>query len=82
MAWTDIVVTQVPNWGIIPNSTVSGDTAFQADAFQNDAFQIFYASVWADIDDTQAPNWGSITNSQTSGWTPVTTPPAITWTQI
>lgn len=82
MPWVDVSNPQVPNWTGISTAQVSGDTAFQADAFQNDAFQIVYSVIWSEVDDTQTPNWGSIANSQTSGWTPIVTPPAVTWTQI
>lgn len=82
MVWTVINDAQVPNWSIIPTDATSGDTAFQASAFQNDAFQIVYNFVWAGVTDTQTPGWGNINNSQTGGWSPIITPPAITWTPI
>lgn len=82
MVWTVINDTQTPNWSIINNGTSTGNSAFQADAFQIDAFQIFYVNTWTVVDDNQTPGWGSISNTQSGGWAQITTPPAITWTQI
>lgn len=82
MTWVAISNPQVPNWTDIANQPSDGNTAFQANAFQTNAFQIVYSMIWFDVNDTQTPNWGSIANTQTSGWTPVVTPPAVTWTQI
>lgn len=82
MAWSVINDAQSPNWSIISNTPITGNSAFQADAFQTDAFQIFFVGTWALVDDTQLPNWGAVANLQSSGWSQISTPPAITWTQI
>jgi hypothetical protein len=55
------------------------ETAFQANAFQNDAFQIVTAVEWVVIDDGQTPNWQALSISQTSGWGAVDSSQSPNW---